>query len=225
MSTDGSMRLVRTVRRAGRIVLAFALCALSACGSASPRTVHYGTYVSQLCEAIGPFDRDAQRFGRMLGTYGPGAGSRRSEQAMANILTAVIADSRHVVTTLDAVGAPDVSNGRALAAGTVATFDQIGQSDAEWRSELRTRDWAWATMSRVKRERLRISIQELLLVGRQFERLPLTQERQNAMASSPVCREVFGSVRVGGQQSNRSGLAELYRKRHPRAESLYARAG
>src|SRR4029077_20139541 len=159
------------------------------------------------------------------GTYGPGAGSRRSEQAMANVLTAVIADSRHVVTTLDAVGAPDVSNGRALAAGTVATFDQIGQSDAEWRSELRTRDWAWATMSRVKRERLRISIQELLLVGRQFERLPLTQERQNAMASSPVCREVFGSVRVGGQQSNRSGLAELYRKRHPRAESLNAGAG
>jgi hypothetical protein len=198
-SADGSVCPVQAVgrfRRAGRIVLAFAVCTLSACGYAYPRTTHYGTYVSELCEVIGSFEHDVQRLGRMLGTYRPDARSRRSEQAIANILTAVIADSRHVVATLDAVGAPDISNGQALAAGMVATFDQIEQSDAAWRSELRTGVWAWPTASRVKREHLRTSIEALLLVGRQFERLPYTRERQDAMARSPVCRDVFGSVRV-----------------------------
>jgi len=121
---------------------------------------------------------------------------RTSQQATINILTAVIADSRHVVATLDAVGAPDVGNGRALAAGMIETFDQIEQSDAAWRSELSAGVWAWPTTSRVKRERLRTSVEALLLVARQIERLPRTQERQDAMAGSQVCRDVFGAVRV-----------------------------
>ena len=89
----------------------------------------------------------------------------------------------------------------------VATFDQIEKSDAIWRSNLRAGDWAWPTASRMKIERLRTSIEALLLVGHQIERLLLTQERQNAMARSPVCRDVFGSVRVGGRESNQSDSA------------------
>jgi hypothetical protein len=162
---------------------------------------------------MGPFEVDGQRLGRIIGRYGLDVKSHKSEQAMTNILTAVIVDARHVVTTLEAVGAPDIGNGRALAAAMVATFDQIERSDAIWRSKLRARDWAWPTASRMKRERLRTSIEALLLVGRQIERLPLTRERQNAMAGSPVCRDVFGSVRVGGQESNQSDSAAAYRRR------------
>jgi hypothetical protein len=182
-------------------------------GSVEGTTVFYANTqtdadTSDLCEAIGPFERDAQKLGRMLGTYRPAAKSGRSEQAMANVLTALIADSRHVVATLDRVGAPDIGGGHALATETVATFDEIEQSDAEWRSELRAGIWVWPTASRVKRERLRTSFQALMLVGRQIERLPLTRERHNAMAHSPVCRDVFGSVRVGGQRQARWGAAD-----------------
>ena len=206
--TDDGLWLVQTkrrLRRAGAVVLVFSLCMLSACGTTDPRTAHFGQYVSQLCEAIGPFERDAQRLGRVLGGYRPDAKSRKNEQTIANLLEVVIADSRHVVKRMDAVGTPDIRDGRPLAAEVVATFDQIEQSDAAWRSELRTRVWAWPTASRVKRERLRMSLEALLVVARQIERLPRTQERQNAMAGSPVCRDVFGAVRVSAvfQESTR----------------------
>lgn len=87
----------------------------------------------------------------------------------------------------------------------VATFDQIEKSDAMWRSELRAGDRVSQTAPLVKRDRFRTSIEALVLVGRQIERLPLTRERQDAMARSPVCQNVFGSVRVGEQKSNQSG--------------------
>jgi len=123
---------------------------------------------------------------------------------MATILTEVIVDSRRVVTTMEAVGAPDVANGQELAAGMVATFDQTRESDAAWRSELRAGTWTWPARSAspAKLERLRTSIGALVRVGHQFERLPVTQESRNAMANSPVCRQVFGSGPVGGQESN-----------------------
>jgi hypothetical protein len=189
------------VRRVGLIAVLLAVVllpgVLSACGDARPRSVRFGAYVSKLCEAIGPFEIDGQRLGGIVSRHGLDVKSRKSEQAITNGLTAVIVDVRHVVTTLEAAGAPDISDGRALAAAMVATFDQIEKSDAIWRAKLRAGDWAWPTASRMKREHLRTSIEALLLVGRQIERLPHTRERQNAMAGSPVCREVFGSVRVG----------------------------
>jgi len=187
------------------LMLAPLLCVLPACGDASSQPVRLGAYVSQLCEVIGPFEVDGQRLGRVISRHGFNGKSRTSQQAAINILTAVIADSRHVVATLDAVGAPDVGNGRALAAGMISIFDQIEQSDAAWRSELRAGVWVWPTTSRVKRKRLRTSVEALLLVARQIEGLPRTQERQDAMANSPVCRDVFGPVRVSSQESNRSG--------------------
>lgn len=195
----------RKARRLGFMValLSVALLSgvLSACGEARPRSARFGTYVSQLCEAMGPFEVDGQRLGRIIGRYGLNVKSLKSEQAMTNTLTAMIVDAGHVETTLETVGTPDIDHGRTLAATMVTTFDQIAKSDAIWRSKLRAGDWAWPTASRVKMEHLRTSIEALLLVGRQFERLPPTRERQNAMARSPVCRHVFGSIRVDGRES------------------------
>jgi hypothetical protein len=134
----------------------------------------------------------------VLGKHRLDVKSGRSDQAMTNILTAVIVDSRHVVTTLEAVGAPDIGNGRALAAAMVTTFDQIEKSDAMWRSELRAGDRVSQTAPLVKRDRFRTSIEALVLVGHQIERLPLTPERQDEMARSPVCRDVSCWLRRGG---------------------------
>jgi hypothetical protein len=171
---------------------------LSGCGNGAQGSVRLETYVGQLCEAIGPFESDANRFGRVLSKYTLRLRSHGSKQAAVTVLEAVIADSRHVITTLNAVGAPDVDNGRVLAARMIAVFDEIEKSDAAWRSELRTGVWAWPTTTRAKRERVRTSVEALIEVGRQFETLPHGPETQEAMANSPVCREVFGPVRFGG---------------------------
>jgi hypothetical protein len=173
-----------------------------ACGCGDPPPVSLGTYVTGLCEALGPFERDAKRLGRVVAKVGVGARSRQSEAALNTFLTAGIADSHGLVAKLQAIGAPDVSGGTGLASAMIATFHQIETSDATWQLELRTRHQAWLTVSRVTDERLRTSLGALVLVGDQFEHLPHTSERENAMARSPVCRNVFGSLRVGEQHIN-----------------------
>lgn len=168
---------------------------LSACGEARSRSVRFGAYVSQLCEAIGPFELDGQRLGRIIGKYGVNVKSRRGEEGLNSTLTAMSVAARHVVTTLETVGAPDIDHGRTFAVAMVLTFDEIEKADEVWGSKLRGGDWAWPSASRMRRQDLRASVEALLLFGREFERLPPTRERQQAMAGSPVCRWVFGDVR------------------------------
>lgn len=183
------------------VVLAFSLGLFSR----APRTVRYGTYVSQLCEAIGPFEADSQRFGRVLGKYTLALKSPGSRQQAARILTALDNDSRHVLVTLKAAGAPEIRNGQALAAGMIKTFRQIAFSDFLLPFELSGR-WVWPNPAAgpARRQRWLTSIRALLQVGRQFETLPETPERQDAMARSPVCREVFGAVRFDESERNQS---------------------
>ncbi len=199
MTVDDCLWLVRSVRRfrrTGTVMLAVILCPLSACSSTYRPVVNFGEYVSRLCEAIGPFEHDEQKLGRVLGRYGVDATSHKHEETMVNRLSAVITDSRRVVVSMDATGIPRMDHGRQLAAAVIATFDEIEQSDLAWRSELRRGPWAWSATSRAKQARLRTSLEALLLVGYQIEHLPMTQERQDAMARSPVCRTVFGSTLV-----------------------------
>lgn len=168
-----------------------------------PRTVRYGTYVSQLCEAIGPFEADSQRFGRVLGKYTLALRSPKSKQQAARALKALENDSRHVVATLEAVGVPEIRNGQALAAGMTKTFDRIAFSDFLLPFELSGR-WVWPDPAAgpARRQRWLTSIGALVQVGHQFETLPDTRERQDAMARSPVCREVFGAVRFDESERN-----------------------
>jgi len=190
-------RVKRMTNAVGGIGVAviLSLGVLSACSGASARAVRLETYVSQLCEAIGPFEYDTQqKFGMVVRKYTLRLASGTGRREMAKALTAVIGDSRHIVTAMQGIGSPDVSNGTALAAKTLQAFNAIAASDAAWRSELRTRVWRWPTVSRGKRARVLTSLEGRLEVGRLFEALPDGPETQNAMAASPVCREQFGSV-------------------------------
>lgn len=95
------------------LTLALSLGVLSGCGGSGSRSVRLGTYVGQLCEAIGPLEVDLQqKFAKVLSKYTLRLRSPNSRQEMINALTTVIADSRHVVTTIHAVGAPDIHDGR-----------------------------------------------------------------------------------------------------------------
>jgi hypothetical protein len=141
-----------------------------------------------------------QKFGSVLNKYTLRLKTYNSKQEMITGLTTVIADSRHVVARLKAVGVPDIRSGRALAAEMIQTFEQIGNSDAVWRSELRRGVWVWPdpSASRVKRERIRVSVGALVLTGREFERLAKTRGAHEVMARNPICQKIFGVVPVSG---------------------------
>jgi hypothetical protein len=185
------MRNYRTI--ATIVTVALLLGVLSACSGGNSRSVLLGTYVSQLCDAIGPFERDAQKRGRLIGRGGLRPASRNDEQALGELLTYSIGDATRAVTTLRVIGAPDITDGPAFATAMVTTLERIKKSDVMWRSELRATDRARPSPSRMNQERLRPSLQALILVGRQIERLPITRERENAMARSAVCNDLFGS--------------------------------
>lgn len=172
---------------------------LSACARESSSSVRLGSYMGHLCEAIGQFERDSHRLGRVTGRQGLSVKSRADAQELSSILRAVILDSRHVVRVLEATGAPAIPDGRRLAAGITATFGQISASDEAWRSRLANGEWSWPRAAVGKREHLGTSLGGLVLVGHQIERLPFTRERREAMVRSAVCRYVFGPVRVGEQ--------------------------
>lgn len=205
---------------AAALTISLSLGILSGCGGVQRRSVSLGTYGLQLCEGIGPFERDAQRLGRMLGSSGLDVKRGASARAMIKALTAVIADARHAVATVDTVGAPNIEGGRAFAAAMVTTFDQIARSDARWRSELRTEDGAARRSAHPVIRPSRASVEALMLVGHQIERLPANRELHDAMARSEVCRSVFGSVRVGqeprGQTVPAGAIAALTQVRFTR---------
>lgn len=184
---------------------AIALCGLSGCGATRVEVIRdvgkdpipYGSYVTQLCQAIGPVEQDAQALGRALGDYAtkaPGA-----QKKVLTLLRSEGRDSRHAVSLLHATGSPRVANGSLLAAEMRATLERIQRSDEAFAGELSGGHWTWPADSRAKRERLRPSFQALLLVARGIEHLPATRQGQEAMARSATCRELFGPVRLGGR--------------------------
>lgn len=153
---------------------------------------------------MGPFERDAHRLGRILGKEGVDVTSPKNKRAMKDQLTILIDDTDHIVRRLGKTGAPDINGGQRLASMIVATFRQIGGDYVLWRSVLPAGERAWLTGSRVQREHLRAALQAFILIGHQIELLPRSQERQNAMARSPVCRDEFGSVRAD-QKTDHAG--------------------
>lgn len=175
------------------LTMGLLLSLLSGCSGSGIRSVSFGTYMYKLCEAISPFERDSQAFGKTLSKYTLRLKSRRSRREMEHILVALVEDSRHIVTLLEGVGAPDIDNGQVLAASMIQIFKEIARSDAVWRYEL-LGPWTWPDRSALpaKRKRVRTSLTAFLQVGRQFERFPHTREGKAAMARSPVCRDLFG---------------------------------
>jgi hypothetical protein len=111
-----------------------------------------------------------------------------------NVLGALISDSRRVVTTLEDVGAPADLHGRERAAQIVATFARSEENYARSLSELRREGEEPKVVPQLTKD-----AETFILVGREIEQLPDTPERKLAMARSPVCQDMFGTVRVGEQ--------------------------
>lgn len=170
---------------------------ISGCGGSGMRSVRFGTYISRLCKAVGPFEAEAQTFGNVLSKRTLRLSSRKSKEELVKILVARNEDSLQAIKALEAVGVPEVGGGRQFAVATIRLFKRIAKSDLVWRYELLgpLGPWVWPdpSASRAKRERLLTSVGALVQVGHQFERLPHTREGEEAMARSTECKNLFGS--------------------------------
>lgn len=100
---------------------------LSGCGGAripSTNRVTPTAYVTALCEAVGPFERDvAARSGSLTSTSSLTPAAGRSE--LVSYLGALSRDSRQAVARLGAAGVPAVSGGNGFAATILSTFRRL----------------------------------------------------------------------------------------------------
>jgi hypothetical protein len=174
-----------------RLTIGLAAAALAGCGGATTRTVRLEAYTAAFCTAIAPLERDARRLGTSVSTEGLLPRSLRSRRAREGLLATLSVDAENVVNDLRAEGVPKVSDGESLAAETIMAFRQMALSYSAWRSEIQR----GRSVPRVLREPaipVVTALRARVAVGQALERLPLTQERERAMAASPVCRNAFG---------------------------------
>ena len=115
--------MVRSLRAALAALLL--LGTLAACGgSGAPATVTPTAYVSALCRAVAPFERDvATASGQLTGSTSTGLAASRAR--LVSYLSALAGDSATAQHRLDAAGIPAVTGGRTFASTIVSTFSRL----------------------------------------------------------------------------------------------------
>lgn len=104
------------------MVLAVAACA--ACGSSGSSKVSAGTYVSDVCSAISPLERDVvSRSSALNSTTAPNA--TEAKKTLQGFLVAVEQDAAHALSKVKAAGTPNITNGEAVAGTIVKTFTEL----------------------------------------------------------------------------------------------------
>ncbi len=104
-------------------VLVLALCA--GCGGSSDSSkVSASTYVSTVCSAISPLEKDvATRSSALNNSAAPNA--TQAKKTLRGFLTAIEQDSDHALNRIQSAGTPDISNGKAVAGTIVKAFTQL----------------------------------------------------------------------------------------------------
>jgi outer membrane murein-binding lipoprotein Lpp len=104
------------------IVLAVVVCA--GCGSSGSSKVSAGTYVSTVCSAISPLERDVvTRSSALNSTTAPNA--TQAKKALQGFLVAVEGDAARALSKVQAAGTPDISNGKTVAGTVLKTFTEL----------------------------------------------------------------------------------------------------
>jgi len=104
------------------LIAAVALCA--GCGSSDSSKVSAGTYVSALCSAISPLEKDVVSRSAALKNQTATSASE-AKKNLRGFLDVVELDSDHALSRIQSAGTPDISNGKAVAGTIVKTFTQL----------------------------------------------------------------------------------------------------
>jgi len=104
------------------MVLAVAVCA--GCGSSGSSKVSAGTYVSAVCSAISPLEKDVvSRSSALNSTTAPNA--TQAKKTLQGFLVAVEGDAARALSRIQSAGTPDISNGKTVAGTITKTFTEL----------------------------------------------------------------------------------------------------
>ena len=105
------------------MVLAVAACA--GCGGSSGSSkVSASSYVSVVCSAISPLEKDVVTRSSALNNT-TAANATEAKKTLQGFLTAVEQDSDHALSKIQSAGTPDISNGKAVAGTVVKAFTEL----------------------------------------------------------------------------------------------------
>jgi hypothetical protein len=113
-------------RYAGAILSTIAIALGAAgCGSSSSQ-VSAGTYVSSVCHAVGPLERDIRsREGQLASTLGSIKSASQGKSVLQGFLQAFSADTGSALSKLRAAGTPNVPNGSRISSAMVSVFERL----------------------------------------------------------------------------------------------------
>jgi len=111
-----------SLRCALALLVVVSLCA--GCGSSDSSKVSTASYVSSVCSAIGPLERDVvARSNQLKNTTARNAAE--AKQNLQGFLKAVEQDADRALARIKSAGIPDVSGGKTVSATIVRTFTQL----------------------------------------------------------------------------------------------------
>lgn len=111
------------LRSAIALLIVVFLCA-GCGGSSGPSKVSAAAYVSTVCSAISPLERDvATRSSALNSTTATNA--KQAKRTLQGFLTAVEQDSEHALAQIKSAGTPDISGGEAVSGTVVKAFSQL----------------------------------------------------------------------------------------------------
>jgi hypothetical protein len=107
---------------AATLIAVLVLCA--GCGSSDSSKAKAGKYVSALCSAITPLERDVVTRSAALKKQTATSASE-AKKNLRGFLDVVEQDSDNALSRIQSAGTPDISNGKAVAGTIVKTFTQL----------------------------------------------------------------------------------------------------
>ena len=118
------------LRCAIALLIVASLCAGCGGSSGSSKTsqgsakVSPAGYVSAVCSAISPLERDVVTRSSALNNA-TATNAAQAKKTLQGFLTAVEQDSEHALSQIASAGTPDISNGKAVSATIVKAFTQL----------------------------------------------------------------------------------------------------
>jgi hypothetical protein len=172
------------------MLAAVLVCALPGCGGSSgSKKVSAATYVKSVCSAIGPFEKDVQSRSSALNVDAGGNISQRKKQ-FQDFFVAIAGDVGNAVSKLKAVGQPDVSNGKAIAAGIVNAFQQVHSTFSTGASRAAALPTSSDQAFKKAAGQLVVSVQSSVSgIGSSLGKLK-SSELESAAAKDPTCKSL-----------------------------------
>lgn len=114
-------------RQAGAFLSAAAIAVGAAgCGSSSSGTVSASAYVTSVCRAVGPLEKDIRsREGQLASTLSSIKSASQGKTILEGFLQAFSADTGRALSKLRAAGTPGVASGAKISHAMVSVFQRL----------------------------------------------------------------------------------------------------